>query len=128
MKRTKKLLALALALMTAFSCMAMPAMAAGDEFCDPADNTENNEINPRAKVCACGALARYLLGAYNTQVPCPQNPRNAHHTTAYTGKVMYCDECEKYIGYDKSHTSAVVACDNWQSGPCFSPYYLWTNY
>lgn len=31
MKRTKKLLALALALMMAFSCMAMPAMAHGDE-------------------------------------------------------------------------------------------------
>lgn len=31
MKRTKKLLAMALALMMAFSCMAMPAMAAGED-------------------------------------------------------------------------------------------------
>lgn len=31
MKRTKKLLAMALAVMMAFSCMAMPAMAHGDE-------------------------------------------------------------------------------------------------
>lgn len=31
MKRTKKLLALALAMMMALSCMAMPAMAHGDE-------------------------------------------------------------------------------------------------
>ncbi len=30
MKRTKKLLALALAMMMALSCMAMPAMAHGD--------------------------------------------------------------------------------------------------
>lgn len=42
MKKTRKLLALVLALMMSFSCMAMPAMAAGDE-----------EIMPRRPMGVC---------------------------------------------------------------------------
>lgn len=51
MKRTKKLLALALALMMALSCMAMPAMAAGDDGIMP--------LKPVYRCEACYRSATY---------------------------------------------------------------------
>lgn len=53
MKKTKKLLAMALALMMAFSCMAMPAMAHDDE------DEAIMPLGPGFTCTTCGRLASY---------------------------------------------------------------------
>ena len=93
MKRTKNLLALALALMMVLSCMAMPAMAHGDE---------DEGIMPLYEVVHCpdcGENARvtrsYIHDEYWPATNCP-NSVFAHlhfYDTIYTVRTacMYCD-------------------------------------
>ena len=79
MKKTRKLLALVLALMMAFSCMAMPAMAHGDE---------DEGIMPLGEVGTCpycgktGRVTRenYTHTYYTT---CTKASSRHQHTTYY---------------------------------------------
>lgn len=98
MKRTKKLLVLALALMMALSCMATPAMAHGDE---------DEGIMPlyEATHCPeCGKEARvtrsYIHDDYWEAINC-QNSVWAHlhlYESIYTVRTacMYCDYDDTY--------------------------------
>ncbi len=88
MKKTRKLLALVLAMMMAFSCMAMPAMAAGDE---------GEGIMPRKPVytCAeCGGYAEMRTSERTADLPvegCNLKPNTHHyHDAIIVTKTITC--------------------------------------
>ncbi len=103
MKRTKKLLALVLALMMAFSCMAMPAMAHGDG---------DEGIMPLAAVRPCTepncsgtvtfrTVTRYL----DWETTCDKCSYRHMHRVPYLADIEYCDSCSyraelNFYGYD----------------------------
>lgn len=79
MKKTRELLALALAMMMALSCMVMPAMAAGDE---------DEGIMPLYEVgrCPyCGVSGRITRESYThtTKKSCEKSSNAHKHTERY---------------------------------------------
>lgn len=86
-------------------------------------------ITPRIAGCPnCGGTGYYVNGSHTVWgAVCPENPTQARHGTTYKGVLMYCDSCSLFLGAVKTQSSALSFCDNYQSGPCFRPYYLWNN-
>ena len=88
MKKTKKLLVLFLALMMALSCMAVPAMAHGDEGIMP---------RVRVTICSCGASASLYTseepGAKMKVLGCSDIPSRSHyHEKIIVTKTIICEK------------------------------------
>lgn len=89
MKKTKKLLAMVLALMMALSCMAMPAMAAEDEeimpFAVGRDCTEPN--------CSGIVSLRTLSRTMNWNTTCEKCSYEHLHKVRYSVDIESCNTC-----------------------------------
>ncbi|MDE7218129.1 MAG: hypothetical protein K2O45_00660 [Oscillospiraceae bacterium] len=103
MKKTRKLLALVLALMMAFSCMVMPAMAHGDE-------DEGIMLLPAVRPCTesnCSGVVtmRTITRYMQWETTCKDCNYPHMHRVPYLVDIEYCDSCSysaelKFYGHD----------------------------
>ena len=128
--KMKKFLSIALAIVFIMGMRPLTANA-----CEGNDHEHGRDvcfidevIMPRVALCRCGGVGRYVNDSYTVVGgPCPENSRYAHHGTTYKGILMFCQECDTFLGPVRDQSCALQYCDNYQSGPCFKPYYLWNN-
>ena len=105
MKKTKKLLALVLAIVMAFAMLAIPAAAHGDE---------DEGIMPLYVVgkCSCGgtitSTSRVLRTYSSTVYSCPAHPGHTHtHSYTEVYHLTSCDSCT----YSTERTSTDESCN-----------------
>ena len=122
MKQTKKLAALFLALMMAFSLVAVTAAASveeqvHDEVC------YEEVVMPRGPICRCGEMA-HMRDVGPTQISSQTCPRlgSGFHVRVVVGSVYWCSACDEYVGANSATSACMDACtgDPWSTA-CYNP-------
>ena len=94
MKKTKKLLALVLAMMMAFSLMAMPAMAVA------ADDDGIMPVGTMIQCDRCGAWVEFYSYSQTVNCSCKKNPNPHTKTTTYSGYSCSCGNSRSFTSSD----------------------------
>lgn len=116
MKKAKKLAALVLAMVMAFSCLTMSALAHDEKSAEYAVTCDGKEIMPRGAVCyICHIQQRWINGAKTDTVDCPVNNKYTHYHYM-EGTFWECPNCGMYSPIDL--TRNFWMCDSNPSGAC----------
>lgn len=123
MKNMKKLAALVLAMVMAFSLMAVTTAAYSAEEQVHDEVCYEDVVMPRAPTCHCGEIA-HIRNVGPTQISEQKCPRlgSGFHVRVVVGSVYWCSPCDEYVSANRAESACMDACtgDPWSTA-CYNP-------